>query len=105
MGLCEGPPRSIYPDPNGRADYLGDSINQAARFMDAGVDKSVGVDESVDLRAAVHGGQLSGPCSDDALTGHFPFPSPSSTALPWSSGNSRNGMTKHFPCPSSTAHL
>lgn len=36
MGVCEGQPRSILPDCNGRADYLGDSINQAARFMDAG---------------------------------------------------------------------
>ena len=36
MGVCEGPPRSIQPDYNGRADYLGDSVNQAARFMDAG---------------------------------------------------------------------
>ncbi len=36
MGLCEGCPRSILPDYMGRADYLGDSVNQAARFMDAG---------------------------------------------------------------------
>ena len=36
MGVCEGSPRSIFPDHNGRADYHGASINQAARFMDAG---------------------------------------------------------------------
>ena len=36
MGVCEGPPRSILPDHMGRADYFGDSVNMAARFMDAG---------------------------------------------------------------------
>jgi hypothetical protein len=36
MGLCEGQPQSIQPDLYGRADYVGDSVNQAARFMDAG---------------------------------------------------------------------
>ena len=36
MGVCEGSPRSILPDHMGRADYHGASINQAARFMDAG---------------------------------------------------------------------
>ncbi len=36
MGVCEGSPRSILPDHMGRADYFGASINQAARFMDAG---------------------------------------------------------------------
>ena len=36
MGICEGSPRSILPDHMGRADYFGASINQAARFMDAG---------------------------------------------------------------------
>ena len=38
MGLCEGFPTSIMPDHQGRADYHGTSVNQAARFMDAGVD-------------------------------------------------------------------
>ena len=41
MGVCEGPPRSIQPDHNGRADYLGDSVNQAARFMDAGENRTL----------------------------------------------------------------
>ena len=36
MGVCEGHPSSIMPDHLGRADYHGTSINQAARFMDAG---------------------------------------------------------------------
>ena len=36
MGVCEGSPASIMPDHLGRADYHGASINQAARFMDAG---------------------------------------------------------------------
>ena len=36
MGVCEGLPGSVMPDHNGRADYLGHSVNQAARFMDAG---------------------------------------------------------------------
>ena len=36
MGLCEGCPSSVMPDHMGRADYHGDCINQAARFMDAG---------------------------------------------------------------------
>lgn len=36
MGVCEGSPRSILPDYLGRADYCGNSVNQAARFMDAG---------------------------------------------------------------------
>jgi hypothetical protein len=39
MGVCEGSPRSIFPDHMGRADYHGASINQAARFMDAGKSK------------------------------------------------------------------
>lgn len=42
MGLSEGPPRSILPDNNGRADFYGESVNQAARFMNA----------------AAHGGQV-----------------------------------------------
>eukprot|EP00798_Chlamydomonas_sp_ICE-L_P030850 gene30850-35890_t len=42
MGIYEGSPRSILPDHLGRADYFGDSINMAARYMDAGA----------------HGGQL-----------------------------------------------
>ena len=36
MGVCEGVPGSIMPDHMGRADYHGASVNQAARFMDAG---------------------------------------------------------------------
>ena len=36
MGVCEGFPNSIQPDENGRADYHGQSVNQAARFMSAG---------------------------------------------------------------------
>jgi hypothetical protein len=36
MGICEGLPGSIMPDHMGRADYHGTSVNQAARFMDAG---------------------------------------------------------------------
>ena len=36
MGVCEGVPGSIMPDHMGHADYHGASINQAARFMDAG---------------------------------------------------------------------
>ena len=36
MGLCEGVPGSITPNHAGRADYHGASVNQAARFMDAG---------------------------------------------------------------------
>ena len=36
MGVCEGVPNSILPDHLGRADYHGASVNQAARFMDAG---------------------------------------------------------------------
>lgn len=38
-GLCcagEGVPQSILPDHEGRADYHGQSINMAARFMDKG---------------------------------------------------------------------
>ncbi len=42
MGVCEGTPNSIQPDHLGRADYHGESINLAARFMDA----------------AAHGGQV-----------------------------------------------
>ena len=36
MGICEGYPGSIRPDYQGRADYFGTSVNEAARFMDAG---------------------------------------------------------------------
>lgn len=36
MGICEGSPHSIMPDYLGRADFCGNSVNQAARFMDAG---------------------------------------------------------------------
>jgi hypothetical protein len=36
MGICEGYPKSILPDHVGRADYFGASVNQAARYMDAG---------------------------------------------------------------------
>ena len=36
MGVCEGYPGSIRPDYLGRADYFGTSVNEAARFMDAG---------------------------------------------------------------------
>ncbi|GAX72947.1 hypothetical protein CEUSTIGMA_g402.t1 [Chlamydomonas eustigma] len=42
MGVCEGVPSSISPDYVGRADYIGASVNQAARYMDA----------------AAHGGQV-----------------------------------------------
>ena len=36
MGVCEGQPKTIAPDHMGRADYHGTSVNQAARYMDAG---------------------------------------------------------------------
>eukprot|EP00798_Chlamydomonas_sp_ICE-L_P008123 gene8123-1370_t len=36
MGLCEGSPQTVFPDHLGRADYIGTSVNQAARCMDAG---------------------------------------------------------------------
>lgn len=36
MGVCCGVPKTIIPDHLGRADYHGASINQAARYMDAG---------------------------------------------------------------------
>jgi hypothetical protein len=36
MGVCEGVPSTVLPDHLGRADYHGSSINQAARYMDAG---------------------------------------------------------------------
>jgi len=36
MGICEGSPKSVLPDHLGRADYHGASINQSARYMDAG---------------------------------------------------------------------
>lgn len=36
MGICEGPPKTILPDHLGRADYHGETINQSARYMDAG---------------------------------------------------------------------
>ena len=36
MGVCEGSPKSILPDHLGHADYHGASINQSARYMDAG---------------------------------------------------------------------
>ena len=36
MGMCEGQANSVIPDHLGKADYHGPSINQAARFMDAG---------------------------------------------------------------------
>ena len=42
MGIAEGVPGSITPDHNGRADYLGPSVNQAARLMDAGEGSRVG---------------------------------------------------------------
>jgi hypothetical protein len=42
MGVCEGLPRSVVPDCAGRADFHGESINAAARYMDA----------------AAHGGQV-----------------------------------------------
>ncbi len=35
IGVCEGSPRNIQPDHLGHADYLGVSINQSARYMDA----------------------------------------------------------------------
>eukprot|EP00200_Dunaliella_tertiolecta_P019164 CAMPEP_0202400750 /NCGR_PEP_ID=MMETSP1128-20130828/2982_1 /ASSEMBLY_ACC=CAM_ASM_000463 /TAXON_ID=3047 /ORGANISM="Dunaliella tertiolecta, Strain CCMP1320" /LENGTH=1520 /DNA_ID=CAMNT_0049004399 /DNA_START=82 /DNA_END=4641 /DNA_ORIENTATION=- len=35
MGVTEGCPRSIHPDHLGRADYYGNNINNAARYMDA----------------------------------------------------------------------
>ena len=36
MGVCEGVPSTVLPDHLGRADYHGSSVNQAARYMDAG---------------------------------------------------------------------
>lgn len=36
MGVCEGHPKSIIPDHLARADYHGASVNQSARYMDAG---------------------------------------------------------------------
>ena len=36
MGVCEGFPKSIIPDHLARADYHGASVNQSARYMDAG---------------------------------------------------------------------
>ena len=42
MGLCEGVPKTITPDHQGRADYHGAFVNQAARYADA----------------AAHGGQV-----------------------------------------------
>lgn len=36
MGVCQGHPKAIFPDHLGRADYHGASVNQAARYMDAG---------------------------------------------------------------------
>ena len=36
MGVCEGSPKSVLPDHLGHADYHGASINQSARYMDAG---------------------------------------------------------------------
>ncbi|GAX74576.1 hypothetical protein CEUSTIGMA_g2025.t1 [Chlamydomonas eustigma] len=36
MGVCEGQPKTIIPDHLARADYHGASINQSARYMDAG---------------------------------------------------------------------
>jgi hypothetical protein len=50
MGVCEGVPSSIMPDHMGRADYHGACINQAARFMDAGVDE-----EMFELGCQAHG--------------------------------------------------
>jgi class 3 adenylate cyclase len=35
MGVCEGRPRSLVANEEGRADYFGASVNQAARYMDA----------------------------------------------------------------------
>eukprot|EP00200_Dunaliella_tertiolecta_P006484 CAMPEP_0202342542 /NCGR_PEP_ID=MMETSP1126-20121109/3063_1 /ASSEMBLY_ACC=CAM_ASM_000457 /TAXON_ID=3047 /ORGANISM="Dunaliella tertiolecta, Strain CCMP1320" /LENGTH=1296 /DNA_ID=CAMNT_0048933515 /DNA_START=311 /DNA_END=4201 /DNA_ORIENTATION=- len=34
IGICEGRPDSIQPDHLGRADYHGDCVNSAARFME-----------------------------------------------------------------------
>ena len=42
MGVCEGVPRAIVPDHLGRADYYGECINSAARYMSG----------------AAHGGQI-----------------------------------------------
>ncbi|GAX74578.1 hypothetical protein CEUSTIGMA_g2027.t1 [Chlamydomonas eustigma] len=36
MGVCEGQPKTIIPDHLARADYHGASVNQSARYMDAG---------------------------------------------------------------------
>lgn len=53
MGVCEGPPKSILPDHLGHADYHGASINQSARFMDAGMNmQKVWGDQPV---SALHG--------------------------------------------------
>jgi len=35
MAVCEGRPRAVMPDFLGRADYFGNVVNLAARFMDA----------------------------------------------------------------------
>jgi class 3 adenylate cyclase len=35
MGVCKGRPRSLVANEEGRADYFGASVNQAARYMDA----------------------------------------------------------------------
>ncbi|KAG1663614.1 hypothetical protein FOA52_009713 [Chlamydomonas sp. UWO 241] len=66
MGVQEGVPRSVAPDYTGRADYLGDCVNMAARFMDA----------------AAHGGQIAVP---EALA--------RSAADAWAQGATGTGAT------------
>ena len=47
IGICEGLPGSIMPDHMGRADYHGTSVNQAARFMDAGENDQIFIPDAL----------------------------------------------------------
>jgi hypothetical protein len=69
MGLCVGPPKAIMPDALGRADYHGNSVNQAARYMDAGAHG--GQVRWADCSAAAPGSssQSRGPGSDESGVG------------------------------------
>jgi hypothetical protein len=54
MGVCEGPPKTIIPEHWGRADYHGESINQSARYMDAGAHGGqVGVEDGQAMHSKV----------------------------------------------------
>lgn len=99
MGVCEGPPRSIYPDPNGRADYLGDSINQAARFMDAGVDKVWGLIKVWNCAQLCMGYSWLGPPLL-MLCGPTPLP-PKALQCSVSTADISDATATHFPCPGS----